>query len=89
MGEPKTIVFKYEEIIEALLKYQGIHDGIWGLHLEFGLQVGNIDVGSPEEKKEKLVPGLIIPLLKIGIGKTEQSGGISVDAAKVNPSSKP
>jgi len=86
MGEPKTIVFQYEEIIEALLKHQGIHEGIWALHLEFGLQVGNINVGSPEEK---LVPGLIIPILKIGIGKTEKPGGISVDAAKVNPSSKP
>jgi len=86
MGEPQTITFEYKEIIEALLKYQGIHEGIWALHLEFGLQVGNINVNPPEEK---LVPGLIIPLLKIGIGKTEKAGGISVDAAKVNPSSKP
>jgi hypothetical protein len=89
MGEPKTIVFQYEEIIEALLKHQGIHEGIWGLHLEFGLNVANINVGSPGDKKERLVPGLVIPLLKIGITKTEKAGGISVDASKVNPSSKP
>jgi len=86
MGEAKTFIFDYEEIIEALLKHQGIHEGIWALHLEFGLQVRNLNVGSPEGKQ---VPGLIIPLLKIGIEKTEKAGGISVDAAKVNPLSKP
>jgi len=86
MGEAKTIVFKYEELLEALIKHQGIHEGIWALHLQFGLQVGNINVGSPEGKQ---VPGLIIPLLKIGIERTEKPGGISVDAAKVNPPSKP
>jgi hypothetical protein len=86
MGEAKTIVFEYEEIIGALLKHQGIHEGIWALHLEFGIQVKNINLGSPEGKQ---VPGLIIPILKIGIEKIEKAGGISVDAAKVNPPPKP
>jgi hypothetical protein len=88
MGEPKTIVFQYEEIIEALIKHQGIHEGIWGLHLEFGLQVRNINIDSPE-KKTKSVPGLVIPIISIGIQRSEQAGGISVDAAKANPPSKP
>lgn len=86
MGEPQTIVFKYEEIIEALLKHEGIHEGIWGLHIKFALQVGNINL-SPSE--ERLVPGLIIPLLKFGIQKADKPGGITVDAAKVNPRPEP
>ena len=87
MGESKTIVFEYEEVITALIKQQGIHEGVWALYLQFGLQVGNINVGSPEGKQ---VPGVIIPIMQIGIEKTsEKATGIFVDAAKVNPSSKP
>lgn len=84
MGEPQTIIFKYVEIIELLLKHQGIHEGIWGLHIQFGIQPANINV-SPSEA----VPGLIIPMLKFGLQKFDKPGGITVDAAQVNPLPKP
>ena len=86
MGDPQTIIFKYEEIIEALLKHQGIHEGIWGLHIQFLLQVGNINLGPT---KESAVPGLIIPMAKFGLQKFDKRNGITVDAAQVNPPPKP
>jgi hypothetical protein len=84
MGEPETITFEYTEIVQALVKHQGIHEGIWGLTIQFGLQVSNIKVGEKDA-----VPGLIIPLVKMGIQKLDKATPISVDAAKVNPLPKP
>jgi hypothetical protein len=84
MGEPENITFEYKEIVQALVKHQGIHEGIWGLTIQFGLQVSNIKVGEKE-----LVPGLIIPLVKMGIQKLDKVTPLSVDAAKVNPLPKP
>ena len=32
MPETPQILFSYQEIAEALVKQQGIHEGLWGLH---------------------------------------------------------
>jgi len=84
MGEPEIITFEYKEIVQALVKHQGIHEGIWGLTIQFGLQVGNIKVGEKDS-----VPGVIIPLVKMGIQKLDKATPLSVNAAEVNPPSKP
>ncbi len=84
MGEPEIIMFEYKEIVQALVKQQGIHEGIWGLTIKFGLQVGNIQMGE-----KYAVPGVIIPLVKMGIQRLDKASPLSVDAAEVNPSPKP
>ena len=84
MGEPEIIMFEYKEIVQALVKQQGIHEGIWGLTIKFGLQVGNIQMGEKDA-----VPGVIIPLVKMGIQRLDKASPLSVDAAEVNPPPKP
>jgi hypothetical protein len=91
MGEPEIINFGYKEITEALVKHQGIHEGLWSLNIQFGLQTTtiNVKVEEDESKEEVLVPGVIIPLLKMGIKKHDKPNPFTVDAAEVNPSPKP
>ncbi len=85
MGEPQIITFEYKELVTILIKYQGIHEGLWSLTIQVGLQAGNIQTGSSEDDT---VLGLIIPLMKIGIQKQDKPGPLTVDATKVNPPSK-
>ena len=86
MGEPQIITFTYKEIAKVLLKHQGIHEGLWAVTIQFGLQAGNIKVGPSEED---IVIAAIIPLLKIGIQKSDKPTPLTVDAAEVNPPPKP
>lgn len=86
MGEPQIITFEYKELVTTLIKHQGIHEGLWSVTIQVGLQTGNIQAGPSETD---MVPGIAIPLLKIGIQKQDKPNPLTVDAAKVNPPSKP
>ncbi|MFZ3342957.1 MAG: hypothetical protein WA213_18895 [Terriglobales bacterium] len=80
MPEATQIVFKHKELAEMLVKAQGIHDGIWGLFVRFG--IGAMNVGASDAD---LQPAAIVPVLEIGLQKFEKETNLSVDAAKVNP----
>lgn len=80
MAETTQILFSHKEVVEALIKSQGIHEGIWGLHVKFGMQA--INVGLDENN---INPGAIVPILALGLQKFEQETSISLDASKVNP----
>jgi hypothetical protein len=82
MGEPQIITFEYKELATILIKHQGIHDGFWGVTIQVGLQTGNIQTGPSEND---MVPGIALPLLKIGIQKQDKPNPLTVDAAEVNP----
>ena len=45
MAEAKQYIFSYREVAEALVKKQGIREGIWGIYLGFSLKGANI--GGP------------------------------------------
>lgn len=83
MAESTQYIFSHKEVIEALLKKQGIHEGIWALYVKFGIAAANL--GSSESD---LNPTAIVPLLEIGLQKGEKENNIAVDAAKVNPLNK-
>jgi len=80
MPEATQIVFKHKELAEVLVKAQGIHEGIWGLFLRFG--IGGANVGPSETEMN---PTAVVPVLEIGLQKFEKETNLSVDAAKVNP----
>jgi hypothetical protein len=83
MAEPSQIIFTYKEVAEALIKRQGLHEGIWGLTVRFGIQAVNAG-----ENEDSLKPTAIVPLLELGLTKFEKETNLSIDAAKVNPRSK-
>ena len=80
MAEIGQLSFTYKEVVEALLKKQGIHEGIWGLWVRFGIRAANVG-----EAETDIRPSAIIPILEIGLQKFAKETNVSVDAAKVNP----
>jgi hypothetical protein len=80
MPETSQLTFSFKEIVTALLKAQDIHEGIWGLFVNFGLSANNI---GPNEGE--LRPAAVIPILSLGLQRFEKETNLSVDAAKVNP----
>jgi hypothetical protein len=92
MAEVAQVLFDYDEVVEALIKKQGIHEGIWQLSIEFGIAAANLEgiktSEDPEAPINQITPSAIIPIRKIGIIRTHQLSNIAVDAAKVNPKQK-
>jgi hypothetical protein len=84
MAQTKQITFSYREVAEALLKKQGIHEGVWGIYIRFGIKGANIG-----ELGEDLTPAAIVPILEIGIQRFETENNLTVDATQVNANSSP
>ena len=80
MPETSQYTYSFKEIVTALIKIQDIHEGIWGLFVNFGLNASNV---GPSENE--LRPAAMIPILAIGLQKFDKENNLSVDAAKVNP----
>jgi hypothetical protein len=83
MAEASQITFSFKEVAEALVKKQGIHEGIWSLSVNFGLQATNM---GPSEGDLK--PAAILAILFIGLQRMDKETNLTVDAAKVNPKQK-
>lgn len=81
MPQTKNIEFDYGEVAEALIKYEGIHEGLWGIAIKFGLQ--GVNIGT--EQGSDLTPAAIIPVLKIGLQRFEGANNLTVDASEINP----
>lgn len=89
------ITFDYKTIVTAMIKEQGLHEGMWQLYVEFGIVAANMGfrddanpnspLGPEDGLPEFILPTAIIPIKKIGLVKTEVATNLSVDAAKVNP----
>jgi hypothetical protein len=80
MPEATQLTFTHKELVEALIKHQGIHEGIWGLHVQFGISATNVGPSASE-----ILPCAIVPIMNLGLQKFETETNISVDASKVNP----
>ena len=80
MAEPTQYKFSLKEVVEALVKKQGLHEGIWGLLIEFGFGAANTG-----PSKDDLFPTALVPVMKLGLQERKEEDNLSVDAAKVNP----
>lgn len=78
MATPKTIVFSFKELAEILAKHAEVQEGMWGLHVRFGLQATNIGTST-----EDLKPAAIIPIVEIGIQQFESPNALTIDATKL------
>lgn len=78
MAEASQIIFSHKEVVEALLKQQGISDGFWGLYVKFGIKGVNIG-----ENETEIVPAAIIPILELGLQRFDKETNISIDAARI------
>ncbi len=83
MAEASQFMFSYKEVVEALVRKQGLHEGIWVLSVNLGMQATNV---GPSESDLK--PSAIVAIMGLGIQKADKESNLSVDAAKVNPKPK-
>jgi hypothetical protein len=82
MAEVKNYTFNHKEIAETLIKRLDIHEGLWGIYVEFAIVAANVNTGPGQDT---LLPAAIIPIAKIGIQRFDQANSLTVDAAEVNP----
>ena len=85
MAEIGQVFFNNAELVEILLKHQGIHEGMWSLAFQLGFSAGAFPV-SPTEA----TPGGAVLIQLVGLQRTAplmpgQVSVTAVDAAKVNP----
>jgi len=78
LAEVRQVVFSHKEVVEALVRKQGLTEGIWGLYVEFG--IGAANVGTSHEQPD-LLPAAIVPIVKIGLQRYESENNLAVDAA--------
>jgi len=86
MPEINQYQFSYKEVLTALVKQSGLHEGKWQLIMTFGLGAANMGP-SPSE----VVPGAAVAVQSIGLQRAsiESPVALVVDAAEVNPLKKP
>ena|ERR1700719_3055582 len=80
MPDVTNIAFSYKEVVTALMKAHGIHEGIWALFVRFGLNAVNIGATDDEMR-----PTAMVPIIELGLQKAEKESNIAVDAARANP----
>ncbi len=78
MAEVERFSFTYKEVVEALIKQQGLKDGEWALSIQFGINAVNVGQDS-----QSIMPAAIVPVINISIEKAETPTNLSVDASTV------
>lgn len=74
--------FSIDELIHALLRAQGIHEGHWALNVEF-LATGTA-ANSPAGPG-KTLPALLVSVASATLVRTENATHGAIDAAVANP----
>ncbi|CAH2784885.1 MAG: FIG00466236: hypothetical protein [uncultured Paraburkholderia sp.] len=74
--------YSIEDLIAALLRDQGIHDGHWALNVEFSATGVTV---KPQDQPTRTLPGLIVSVNSATLAATDPSAQGAVDAAAVNP----
>ena len=79
----------FQDIAAALVRLSNLHEGHWGLYVEFGVTAANVSMKTSDETTEtKLFPTALIPVKSMGIQIFPEPNDLTVDAAKVNPKPK-
>jgi hypothetical protein len=82
MAEVQNYTFSHKEIAETLVKRLDIHEGLWGIYVEFAFGAANVHPGPDQHT---ILPAAIVPIVKFGIQRFGQANSLTVDAAEVNP----
>lgn len=82
MPEPRNYLFSYIELAEMMVKKLDLHEGLWGIYVEFSLGAANVPT-SPDGKT--LAPAAINAIKGIGLQRFDTANNLTVDASVVNP----
>ena len=75
--------FDHKEVVENLIRQQGLHEGLWRLVFEVGLSAADVNVLRNAETT--LTPAGMVLIQRIGIMRTDEQFDLTVDAAIANP----
>ena len=84
MPEVNQYAFNCPEVVEALIKKAGLHEGKWQLIVNFGFGAANMGP-TPAQ----MAPGAAVVISSLALQKAtvESPESLTVDAAVVNPAS--
>lgn len=85
MPEQQMIAFSFKELAKLMVKEQDIHEGLWGIYVEFGLAAANVGSGPDDPS---LSPSAIVPIKKIGLQRFTEASNLTINAAVENPLKK-
>ncbi|CAB3797695.1 hypothetical protein LMG28614_04623 [Paraburkholderia ultramafica] len=71
-----------EELLGALLRDQGIHEGHWALNIEFSATGASV---KPQDNPARTLPGLIVSVNSATLLRADSAAAGALDAAVVNP----
>ncbi|MFM0119301.1 hypothetical protein P0D73_10645 [Paraburkholderia sp. RL18-101-BIB-B] len=74
--------YSIEELLGALLRDQGIHEGHWALNVEFSATGAAV---KPQDNPARTLPGLIVSVNSATLMRSDSTAAGAVDAAVVNP----
>jgi hypothetical protein len=74
--------YSIEELLSALLRDQGIHDGHSALNVEFSATGASV---KPQDNAARTLPGLIVSVNSATLVRADSATAGAVDAAVVNP----
>ena len=74
--------YSIDDLIAALLRDQGIHNGHWALNVEFSATGAAV---KAQDQPKRTLPGLIVSVNSATLVAADPSPEGSVDAATVNP----
>ena len=74
--------YSIEDLIAALLRDQGVHDGHWALNIEFSATGAAV---KPQDQPTRTLPGLIVSVNSATLTAADPSAQGAVDAAVANP----
>lgn len=83
MPEREKRTFTHKELAEIIVKHAGIHEGHWGIFVEFGLGAANIPLSGPDGGFT-LKPAAVVPVNTIGVLRFDEPTPLTVDAAQIN-----
>ena len=72
--------FNWQQVAIALVRAQGLHEGLWRVGMRFDLRAANVTVAQ-----DVMVPGAFVPVMGMNLMRVEKADYLTVDAAAVNP----
>lgn len=87
MVDQEQFFFDHQEVVEELIRKQGIHKGLWMISYELGQVATNVNV--LDEGKTTLTPSGMVLINRVGIRRVSEPNDLTVDAAETNPDTAP
>jgi hypothetical protein len=85
MPESKNYTFTYQELAELMIKNLNIHEGLWGVFIEYNLGAANIPMNPLNPDPKVVAPASIAMVKSIGLQRFESPNNLTVDAGISNP----